>query len=63
MAIAYFMEHASQEHMLLPLLNQGELAVLYCVFFLYLVFAGAGAWSVDARRKLTRLAAGASARA
>jgi putative oxidoreductase len=49
--------------MLLPLLNQGELAVLYCVFFLYLVFAGAGAWSVDARRKLTRLAAGASARA
>ncbi len=50
MAVAYFMAHASQGHVLLPLLNQGELAVLYCFVFLYLVFAGAGAWSVDALR-------------
>ena len=43
MAVAYFMAHASQGNALLPLLNQGELAVLYCFVFLYFVFAGAGA--------------------
>lgn len=48
MAVAYFMAHASQGNVLLPMLNGGELAVLYCFVFLYLVFAGAGAWSVDA---------------
>jgi putative oxidoreductase len=47
MAVAYFMAHASQGHVLSPLLNQGELAVLFCFVFLYLVFAGPGAWSVD----------------
>ncbi|MFA7522493.1 MAG: DoxX family protein [Halothiobacillaceae bacterium] len=51
MAVAYFMGHASQGNVLLPMLNQGELAVLYCFVFLYLVFAGAGAWSVDAMRR------------
>jgi len=51
MAVAYFMAHASQGNVLLPMLNQGELAVLYCFVFLYLVFAGAGAWSVDAVRR------------
>jgi putative oxidoreductase len=53
MAVAYFMAHASRGHVLLPLLNQGELAVLYCFVFLYFVFAGAGAWSVDALRRRT----------
>lgn len=47
MAVAYFMAHGSQGSVLLPLLNQGELAVLYCFVFLYFVFSGAGAWSVD----------------
>lgn len=51
MAVAYFMAHANQGNALLPLLNGGELAVLYCFVFLYFVFAGAGAWSVDAARK------------
>jgi putative oxidoreductase len=51
MAVAYFMAHASQGHVLVPMLNQGELAVLYCFVFLYFVFAGGGAWSVDALRK------------
>lgn len=51
MAAAYFMGHAPQGSPLLPLLNQGELAVLYCFVFLYFVFAGAGAWSVDALRR------------
>jgi putative oxidoreductase len=50
MAVAYFMAHASQGNPLLPLLNQGELAVLYSFVFLYFVFSGAGAWSVDAWR-------------
>jgi putative oxidoreductase len=47
MAVAYFMAHASQGHPLLPILNQGDLAALFCFVFLYFVFSGAGAWSVD----------------
>ena len=51
MAFAYFMGHASQGQVLVPMLNQGELAVLYCFVFLYFAVAGAGAWSVDAIRQ------------
>jgi len=51
MAVAYFMAHGSQGKVLLPMLNGGELAVLYCFLFLYFVFSGAGAWSVDAMRR------------
>src|SRR5687768_11678385 len=40
MAVAYFMGHASQGQALVPLLNQGELAVLYCFVFLYFIFSG-----------------------
>jgi putative oxidoreductase len=50
MAVAYFMGHASKGAVLMPLMNQGEAAVLYCFVFLYLAFAGAGPWSVDAAR-------------
>lgn len=45
MAVAYFMAHAPNGF--LPILNQGELAVVYCFTFLYLSVAGAGAFSVD----------------
>jgi putative oxidoreductase len=45
MAVAYFMMRAP--HRFLPLQNGGEFAVLYCFIFLYLVFAGGGAWSID----------------
>jgi putative oxidoreductase len=48
MAVAYFMAHAPQGF--LPLVNQGEAAVLYCFFFLYLFVAGPGAFSIDASR-------------
>jgi putative oxidoreductase len=48
MAVAYFMAHAPAGT--LPILNSGELAVIYCFVFLYLAFAGAGAFSVDAAR-------------
>jgi putative oxidoreductase len=50
MAVAYFMAHASKGSALVPMLNQGELAVLYCFIFLFFAAAGAGAWSVDALR-------------
>ena len=49
MAVAYFIAHAPRGHALSPSLNGGELAALYCFIFLYLVFAGAGAWSLDGR--------------
>lgn len=45
MAVAYFMAHAPGGF--LPILNQGELAVLYSFVFLYFAFAGAGKLSVD----------------
>jgi len=51
MAFAYFIGHASQGNALLPMLNGGELAVMWCFVFLYFAVAGAGAWSVDAWRR------------
>lgn len=45
MAVAYFMAHASQGFY--PLLNGGDLAVLFSFVFLYIFVAGPGAWSVD----------------
>ena len=51
MAVAYFLAHASKGGVATPLLNGGELAVLYCFVFLYLAVAGAGPWSVDALRR------------
>ncbi len=45
MAVAYFMAHAPGGF--LPILNQGELAVLYSFVFLYFAFAGAGKLSLD----------------
>jgi len=50
MAFAYFLGHASHGQVLMPMLNGGEPAVLYCFIFLFLAAAGAGAWSVDAAR-------------
>lgn len=46
MASAYFIAHASAAP-LLPLINDGELAALYCFVFLYLASAGGGAWALD----------------
>jgi len=51
MAFAYFMAHGSQGYVLVPMLNRGELAVLYCFVFLFFAAAAAGAWSVDAMRR------------
>ena len=51
MAVAYFMAHGSQGNVLQPLLNGGELAVLYSFIFLLFVFTGAGALSLDERKR------------
>jgi putative oxidoreductase len=46
MAVAYFQEHAP--HGWLPILNEGELAVLCGFIWLYISAAGPGPWSLDA---------------
>jgi len=45
MAVAYFMAHFPRSFF--PIGNGGDAAVLFCFAFLYLFFAGGGAWSVD----------------
>jgi putative oxidoreductase len=45
MAVGYFKQHAPAGFW--PIVNHGELAVLYCFVYLYLFFAGPGRWSVD----------------
>jgi putative oxidoreductase len=48
MAVAYFMRHAPRAFF--PMLNGGQLAILFCSVFLYLFVAGGGIWSVDEQR-------------
>ena len=48
MAAAYWMAHGTTA--LLPIVNRGEPAVLYCFVFLYIAARGSGIWSVDASR-------------
>ena len=50
MAVAYFLVHMPTSFAF-PILNGGEITVLYCFFFLWLASTGPGAWSVDALRK------------
>jgi putative oxidoreductase len=45
MAAGYFMVHAPKSFW--PALNQGDAAILFSFVFLYLAFAGPGAWSLD----------------
>jgi putative oxidoreductase len=52
MAVAYWMVHAPMN--LFPVNNMGDAAVLFCFVFLYLVFAGPGAWSLDGYRQALR---------
>jgi putative oxidoreductase len=49
MAAAYFIGHAPQGFF--PILNFGELAILFCFVFLWLATSGAGPYSLDAGRK------------
>ncbi len=50
MAVAYWMAHGPRA--LLPIVNQGELAVFYCFAFLFIAARGGGIWSVDAARSV-----------
>jgi putative oxidoreductase len=56
MAAAYFIGHASRGTPLVPMLNGGELAVMYCFVFLFFWIAGPGAWSIDAMLGRNRVA-------
>jgi putative oxidoreductase len=49
MAVAYWMFHAPSSPY--PVINGGDAAILFCFVFLYLACAGAGAWSLDSRRR------------
>jgi putative oxidoreductase len=56
MAIAYWTVHVPTGGVF-PINNGGEPAILFCFVFLYLVFAGPGAWSIDAMRRRSTVAA------
>jgi putative oxidoreductase len=45
MAVAYFMIHNPQSFW--PILNKGEVVILFCFTFFYLIFAGPGSWALD----------------
>ncbi|MBT0651667.1 DoxX family protein [Geomobilimonas luticola] len=45
MAFAYWIGHGTKA--LLPIVNSGELAALYCFVFLFIAAQGSGIWSVD----------------
>jgi putative oxidoreductase len=49
MAFAFFMQHWPRGFW--PVVNGGELAVLYCFLWLFFCAAGPGPWSVDALRR------------
>jgi putative oxidoreductase len=48
MAAAYFIGHMPRG--VFAIQNGGNLAIMYCFVFFYLIFAGAGPWSLDAQR-------------
>jgi putative oxidoreductase len=45
MVVAYFMVHAPRSFW--PIINEGELAVIYAFLFLYIATRGSGGYSVD----------------
>ena len=49
MAVAYFKVHNPRS--MFPIINRGEVVVLFCFIFLYLAFAGGGAYGLDAIRR------------
>ena len=55
MAVAYWFIHfkagLGQEAGWLPVVNGGDLAILFCFSFFYLACAGPGAWAIDNRLK------------
>ena len=48
MAAAYFIGHVADDgHVLMPILNSGELAVQWCFTFLFFFVVGSGAFALD----------------
>ncbi len=47
MAFAYFRAHGGWGQHFFPIVNQGELAVVYCFLFFYIACHGAGKFGVD----------------
>ena len=48
MAVAFFMAHFQATGTgWIPIVNRGELAVVYCWLFLYMFFYGPGRWAID----------------
>lgn len=50
MAVAYFQFHWKfdvEDFQWLPIVNKGELAVVYCFLFLFMTLRGPGIWSLD----------------
>jgi putative oxidoreductase len=45
MASAYWTAHGT--HAVLPIVNQGELALIFCFIFLYISAKGSGVFSID----------------
>ena len=64
MAVAYFMFYVgvvpTLEAKFYPIMNGGELALLYCWFFFLVIFHGPGRWSIDALWEKSRVVAPAS---
>lgn len=58
MAVAYFLFHVAAAptaaERFFPILNHGELSVLYCWVFLFIFFYGPGPLSLDALLRRTR---------
>lgn len=48
MAAGYWMAHGTQAFF--PIVNQGDLAIMYCFAFLFISAQGSGVWSVDEAR-------------
>jgi len=51
MAAAYWMAHGSKA--LYPIMNGGELAIVFCFAFLFIASHGPGMWSLDKLRGTT----------
>jgi putative oxidoreductase len=58
MAVAYFTAHARGGFW--PIVNHGELAVVYCFVFLYIASRGSGSLSLDASARRARREPGRS---
>jgi len=54
MAVAFFIGHViPAKGNIIPIVNKGELAVIYCWVFIVIAAKGSGIWSVDASRART----------